>query len=85
MMRRSLMLCAAAGFLAAGLFTSPAHAYYRVIKSKLPPHICWVWNYSVPTKPVGPYWIMSKKKYATFEAAWKFEEWLWHHGLCPHP
>ena len=50
-MRRSLILCAGVGFVAAGFSAaSPAQASYRVIKWS-GTNICQIWDYGLPTLP----------------------------------
>lgn len=52
MIRRSLILCAAVGLIAAGSsFTvSPAHAYYWVIKWP-GTNVCQIRDHGIPTRP----------------------------------
>jgi hypothetical protein len=81
-MHRSLMLCAAAGLVAATLFAAnPAQASYRVIKWPIT-NICQIWNFSLPTRPIPPNYIVVSRPIATFGAALRVKEHLWRRGVC---
>ncbi len=82
MVHRSLMLCAAAGLVAAGLIAaSPAQAAYGVIKWDIT-NICQVWNFGLSGRPIPPTYRNMTPPLPTFEAALRAKDRLWHAGQC---
>ncbi len=81
-MHRTVLLCAAAGFIAASLFAaSPAQASYRVIKWPIT-NICQIWNFGLPDRPIPPTYIVVSRPLPTFGAALRVKDRLWRRGAC---
>jgi len=81
-MRRSLILCAGVGFVAAGFFaTSPAQASYQVIKWR-GTNICQIWDYGLPTRPFPSNYRVMTRPLPNFGAALSAKDRLWHQGRC---
>jgi hypothetical protein len=81
-MQRSLMLCAAAGLVAASLFAaSPARAEFRVIKWPIT-NICQIWNFGLPIRPIPPNYMVVSRPLPTFGAALRVKDRLWRQGAC---
>jgi len=76
------MLCAAAGFVAAGLLTaSPAEAAYRVIRWDIT-RICQIYDFGFGGPPIpGNYRVMTGPL-RTFGAALRAKNRLWRRGRC---
>ena len=83
MIRRSLMLCAAVGLIAAGsTFTaSPAHAYYRVIKWPVS-NYCQIWDYGIPTRPFPYNYRVMTRRLASFGTALAMKNHYFHRWGC---
>ncbi len=81
-MHRTLLVCAAAGLVAASLFaTSPAQASYRVIKWPVT-NICQIWNFGLTIRPFPPNYMVVSRPLPTFGAALRVKDRLWHRGAC---
>jgi len=81
-MHRSLMLCAAAGLVAATLFAaSPARAEYRVIKWPIT-NICQIWDFGLPLRPFPPNYMVVSRPLPSFGAALRVKDHLWRQGAC---
>jgi hypothetical protein len=82
-MRRNMILCAAAGVVAAaGLFaTTPAQASFKVIKWE-GNNFCQVWDYGFPTRPFPADYHVITKSLPSFDAALSAKERLRKHGHC---
>jgi hypothetical protein len=81
-MRGSLILCAAAGLVAAGFVaTTPAEASYKVIKWE-GNNLCQIWDYSLPTRPFPADYHVMTKSLPSFDAALGAKERLRKNGHC---
>jgi hypothetical protein len=80
-MRRRLMLCAAAAFVAAGMLASPAQASYRVIKWQ-GTNVCQIWDYGMPTRPFPPTYRIMSKRLRTYGAALAAKQRNFHRWGC---
>jgi len=70
MLKRTVMLAAAAALVGGSLFAaSPAEAYYRVIKWKTT-QICEIWDFGV-SKPWPKDYVKLSGKLKSWDAAWK--------------
>ena len=81
-MRRTLILCAAAGLVAATTFaTSPAEASFRVIKWNIT-NICQIYDFGVGGPPVPSNYRVLTGPLPSYGAALRAKDRLWHRGQC---
>jgi hypothetical protein len=80
-MRRSLVLCAAAGFAAVGLFASPANASWRVIKWDIT-SICQIYDFGLDGRPIPSNYRVLTPPLHSYGAALRAKDRLWHQGRC---
>jgi hypothetical protein len=82
-MRRNLILCAAAGVVAAAGFfaTTPAQASFKVIKWE-GNNLCQIWDYGLPTRPFPADYHVMTKSLPSFDVALSAKERLRKHGHC---
>lgn len=81
-MRRCLILCAAAGFVAAGLLAaSPAQASYRVVRWDIT-RICQIYDFGWGGRPIPHNYRVMTGPLPSFGAALRAKDRLWHRGRC---
>jgi hypothetical protein len=82
MRRGSLMLCAAVGVVAVGLFTtSSAQASYRVIQWR-GTHVCQIYDFGWGGRPIPSNYRVLTGPLPSFGAALRAKNHLWHQGRC---
>jgi hypothetical protein len=81
-MRRSLILCAAVGFVAVGFFAaSPAQASFRVIKWDIT-NICQIYDFGFGNGPIPHNYRVLTGPLPSYGAALRAKDRLWHQGRC---
>ena len=81
-MRRSLIFCTVAGFVAAASFAaSPAQASFRVIKWNVT-NLCQIYDFGVAGPPIPANYRVLTGPLPSYGAALRAKDRLWHQGRC---